>query len=330
MHPARTTALFAALGLVALAPLACSKEGSSAAPAPDPCLFSACGEDAGAPAKPDASAPDAGRVDAAFAGDVSTGTGVVEWDGFVPPPSDSGGGSVVPIRDAEWDPDGVSGPTGPIAPGALPEATPCGAGPVAFATHELQVVTQGPAAMPAAFASQWQAAVARAGAPGPAIVLFADSGAVDGGRRRFRFGAPSPASSGAFAFASQGGNPLASTWSFTPAAYVEAAHAAAAPASPALLRFRTAAGSTVDVPITDAALQGSIRGASGDAGACSSLGNTGVWLVLPAAAGEIVIEGQTLRATLGDPAPQQPTGVVGWTVRLFGTLPKIAFAGGVP
>jgi hypothetical protein len=329
MHSARVHSLTAVFALLALAPLACSKEGSGGGAQPDPCLFAACGEDASAPPKPDASVVDAGRADAGPRGDASPGTGVVEWDGFVPPPPDSGGGSVVPIRDAEWDPDGVSGPTGPIAPGPLPEATPCGVGPAAFATHELQVVTQGPAAMPAAFAGQWQAAVARAGAPGPGLVLLADTGAVDGGRRRFRFGAAAAAGP-AFTFLAQGGNPLAATWSFTPAAYVEAPQGTSVSLNAGVLRFKTSAGSNVDVPVAEAALQGSIRGASGDAGGCTSLGNTAMWLVLPASAGDIVLEGQTLRATLGDASPQAPSGTIGWTVRLFGTLPKVIYSGSVP
>jgi hypothetical protein len=327
MDSARAPSLALLVGLVALAPLACSKEEGGTAPAPDPCLFAACGEDAAAPVKPDASVVDAGRVDAGVSGDASPGTGVVEWDGFVPPPGE--GGSVVPIRDAEWDPDGVSGPNGPITPGPLPEATPCGVGPAAFATHELQVVTQGPAAMPAAFATQWQAAVSRGGAPGPGLVLMADTGAVDGGRRRFRFGAAAAAGP-AFAYVAQGSNPLAKEWSFTPAAYVESPQASAVSLSGGVLRFRTAAGSNVDVPVVDAALQGSIRGASGDAGACNALGNTAMWLVLPAAAGDLVLEGQSLRSTLGDAAPQAPSGVIGWTVRLFGTLPKVTYSGSVP
>jgi hypothetical protein len=236
---------------------------------------------------------------------------------------------VVPIRDAEWDPDGVSGPTGPIGAPPLPESTPCGDGPVAFATHELQLLTQGPLAMPASFAAQWQAAVARAGAPGPGLVVLADTGAVDGGRRRFRFGAP--ASEGAaYVFVPQPGNPIASAWSFTPASFVEAPQASAPSSSVGLLRFRTAAGSDVDVPVADAALQGLIRGATSAAGPCSSLGNAVLRLVIPAAAGAIVLEGQTLRATLGEASPQLPSGVVGWTIRLFGGLPRVAFAGGVP
>jgi hypothetical protein len=324
----QSASVLGVLALALAAPIACSKEGSTPAPPTDACLFTDCGGDAATPPKKDASVADASRPDAAVAGDSGPGTGVVEWDGFVPPPPD-GSTNGVPIRDAEWDPDGVSGPTGPINGGPLPESTPCGDGPAAFATHQLEVITQGPAAMPQAFATQWASAVARGGAPGPALVVLADSGAVDGGTRRFRFGA-SVGSNAGFAFASQADNPLASLWSFTPASYVEAKQATSVNLNAAVLRFRTAAGSNVDVPIVDAALQGAIRGASGDAGACTALGNTAMWIVVPAAAGSIVLEGQTLAATLGSAAVQQPSGVVGWTLRLFGTLPKVSFVGAVP
>ncbi len=324
----QSASVLAALGLALAAPIACSKEGSSTAQPTDPCLFTDCSGDASTPVKPDASVVDAGRVDAAPLGDGSPGTGVVGWDGFVPPPAD-GSSTGVPIRDAEWDPDGVSGPTGPINGGPLPESTPCGDGPVAFATNQLEVITQGPAAMPQAFATQWASAVARGGSPGPGLVLLADSGAVDGGTRRFRFGAPLASGSG-FSFLAQPNNPFASTWSFTPASYVEAKQATSVNLNAAVLRFRTAAGSNVDVPVVDAAFQGAIRGASGDAGGCTALGNMAVWLVVPAAAGSIVLEGQSLATTLGSASVQQPSGVVGWTVRLFGTLPKVAFVGATP
>lgn len=324
----QSASVLGALALALVGPLACSKDGSSPAQPTDPCLFTDCSGDAASPVKPDASVRDAGQADAAVIGDASPGTGVVEWDGFVPPPAD-GSTTGVPIRDAEWDPDGVSGPNGPINGGPLPESTPCGDGPVAFATHQLEVITQGPAAMPQAFATQWANAVARAGSPGPGLVLLADSGAVDGGTRRFRFGAP-VSSGSAFSFLAQPNNPLASAWSFTPASYVEAKAASTANLNAAVLRFRTAAGSALDIPVVDVAFQGAIRGASGDAGGCTALGNTAMWLVVPAAAGSIVLEGQTLASTLGSASVQQPSGVVGWTIRLFGTLPKVAFAGSVP
>jgi hypothetical protein len=324
----QSASVLGALAFALAAPIACSKEGASPGQPTDPCLLTDCSGDASAPPKKDASVVDAARPDAGPVGDSSPGTGVVAWDGFVPPPADSGT-SVVPIRDAEWDPDGVSGPTGPINGGPLPESTSCGDGPVAFATHQLEVITQGPAAMPQAFATQWANAVARGGAPGPGLVLLADSGAVDGGTRRFRFGAP-VASGAGFAFFAQPHNPLAALWSFTPASYVEAKQATTVNLNAAVLRFRTAAGSAVDVPVVDAAFQGAIRGASGDAGGCTALGNTAMWLVLPSAAGSIVLEGQTLASTLGAASVQQPSGVIGWTVRLFGTLPKVSFVGSVP
>jgi hypothetical protein len=305
---------------------ACSKESARATTEVDPCLLNPCDTpDAATPPKADASVYDAGTRDAAIGDAGPPGTGVTEWDGFVPPVD---GDIQVPIRDAQWDPDGVSGPTGPINGGPLPESTSCGAGPVAFSTSELAVITSGAAALPAAFANQWSAAVARAGSPGPALVVLGDTGAVDGGSRRFRFGAPVSTGS-SYAFVSQANNPFASTWSFVPLAYVEAKAATTANVNAAILRFRTATGSTVDVPVVDAALQGAIRGNDGDAALCTGLGNTVLSLVIPASAGGLVLEGQTLDSTLGG-ATRQPSGVVGWTVRLAGSLPKVAFAGALP
>lgn len=328
MRHMQAASIFVALVLALAAPIACSKEGSTPSQPTDPCLFTDCSGDASAPPKKDASVVDASRAEAGSVVDASPGTGVVEWDGFVPPPPD-GSTTGVPIRDAEWDPDGVSGPNGPINGGPLPESTSCGDGPVAFATHQLEVITQGPAAMPQAFATQWASAVARGGSPGPGLVVLADSGAVDGGVRRFRFGAP-VASGAGFSFLAQPQNPFASAWFFTPASFVEAKPATSVNLQAAVIRFRTAAGSSVDVPIVDAAFQGAIRGASGDAGGCTALGNTAMWLVVPAAAGSIVLEGLSLDTTLGAASVQQPSGVVGWTIRLFGTLPKVAFTGSVP
>ncbi len=303
----------------------CSKAAPAAPAGDDPCLYSACDPvDASRPVKADAAAADASPRDAAW-GDSSPGNGVTEWDGFVPPVD---GDIQVPIRDATWGQDGVSGPGGPIAAGPMSDATDCGPGPVAFATNDLEVITTGANALPVAFKTQWAAAVARAGSPGPGLVVLANTGSVDGGTRRFYFGAPVAAGS-AYAFVSQPNNPFIASWNFVPASYVEATAAVTVNTSAAVLRFRTAAGSNVDVPVVDASFQGAIRGRAGDAALCTGLGNTVLSLVIPAAGGSITLEGQTLEGTLGAPA-RQASGVIGWTIRLFGSLPKVAFSGALP
>ena len=313
--------LAALAALAALAPAACSKDSARATSTEDPCALAPCEPvDASRPA--DAGVKDASVYDAAIIDGGPVGGGVTGWDGYVPPID---GDVQVAIRDAEWDPDGVSGPGGPINGPPLPTSTSCGAGPIAFATNELQVITTGASASTVSFGNQWSAAVARIGSPGPGLLVLGDTGTLDGGSRRFRFGAP-VSNGSAFSFVSQPSNPFASTWSFVPLAYVEATAASTANLNTAILRFRTAAGSNLDVPIVDASLQGAIRGNDGDAALCTGIGNAVLSLVIPSAAGGITLEGQTLESTLGA-SSRQASGVVGWTVRLFGTLPKVAFAG---
>lgn len=315
---------------LALGVLACDG-GSSRATAPtDPCLVSDCSDGAVRPA--DASV-DAGRAtrDASFADDATSGA-VFGFDGSRPPYD---GGTGVPIRDAAWEDGGVVGPGGPVLPPDPPNRAICSnAGPLGFSTAGLAASVGGRGSgqpdagpIPSPFGSAWATAAARTGTPGPALIVLDSLGLLaSGGTRPVRFGAPrSDAAGGPFGFLQVAQNPIATTWSVLNT-YVVNADTGPAAVGPARLRFKTAAGGSVDVPLAGFVLDARFVIAQATE-ACTALNVNALDVYVPTSAGATVFEGQTLSSWLGA-ANHELTGPTGvWRITLRGTAPVVSLAG---
>jgi len=300
----------------------CTSESSRSTTAADPCALGGCGSDDGGGLR-DASADDAGPRDASIA-DTGPSGAVVGWDGARPPIDDASGS--VPVRDAAWEDGGVVGPGGPVLPGAVPNRAICSnAGPLGFSTQSL-TATSLPRGVTGTdpISAPWSAAAQRTGAPGPALLVLDTLGLLpDGGLRNARLGAPRTTSgSSPFGFLQIANNPIATNWSVLNT-YVVSADTGMSPVPAATLRFKAAAGGTVDVPIAGTKLDGRFV-IDLATEACTSLQVSTLDLFIPTSAGATQLEGQSLSSMLGAPNIALGGQNIYWRVTLRGSAPVVA------
>jgi hypothetical protein len=306
--------------------MGCTSGSASTNPPVDPCLLSNCG-DATPPGPSDASVADGGgaKPDASVS-DASSGA-VIGWDGSRPPYD-----AAIPVRDAAWEDGGVVGPGGPVLPGDPPNQSICtNVGPLGFSTAGLTasfLVPSAPSSNP--IAAPWAAAAQRTGAPGPVLVLLDDLGLLPSGTTRaVKIGAPRTTAGGSpFGFLQSAGNPQSFTWALRNMYGIEGTTANAARPI-AGLRFKTAAGANLDIPLAGVSVSARFVIDSPDAAspACVGLQVNALDLYIPTTAGSTLLEGQTLASLLGPANATVGADPNHWLITLRGFAPAVALQG---